>query len=821
MRHITYILGVGVGILLSIVAQAQDGVVTARVRNRVGGQVQYKQLSDFTFRISATPSKGYEFLSWSDGSTLNPRDYTHTADVTKDSLFRAIFVKSEDLVQKGGTSSVVIDNPLIPSYTLTATANPDAQFMLWNNGATTQSVSYLEDDGTRIPIFELNEGTVSFFFNQHEGGNITAESLDKMTFQFTAVPNEGYDFLSWIDNVTTNPRPYTHVPDENADTMLRAVFVKRSDVILPGGMVTVSIDNQITPSYNLLQTPGSCATFQIWSNGGTENPKHYIEPDGTVIPVYSHGEHDLIKIVDNREGGYIHIDTLTCGFTLTAVPNPGYCFLYWEDNSTNPIRDVDYIAAIYKATFSQSVARVGDIEYPSIQTAIDNANGEIVHLLINTSEDVIISTDTRLDGANLAMGDITIPIGKQLTFEGKTKINNLYLHATEGASGQLFHQERLTYNAAYEDVTFEVGKSAAQANKWYAFAVPFDVDVATGVSSAKGTPISANDYLIWEYDGEMRATNKSNGWVKLYEGTLLPGHFYMMGVKNTENTWRFRKKDNSPLTNLSSLPTYQFLSSCEHRGWNALANSMLYYANANIDGIYYAQVYDNLSVSGKYDVIPLVECSFVVARPFFIQAKEDGILTFSSATNAMLYAPRRSIMEESDLFYCITLSNGQQSDKLYLTASSWATPTYEIGKDLIKMMGGNSEVYIWSNAYGERLCAENAPLQDDEVEYSLSFSVPKAGLYTLNATKGNRHVFLMYGETMIADLSQGEYTIDLSAGITKGYSLVIGSLNGGLDISTPLNQLSTNPMCEKYIHQGTLYIKANGHLYDARGIMMQ
>lgn len=348
-----YILcGIGLCLAQYSLAQGGSGVVTTFHHDNIGGTIRCDRVSGNTFRMEASHNPGYEFFSWSDGVTTNPRDYTHPSDVTKDFLFRAVFVKSEDLVQKGGTSSVQIADPQIPSYTLKATANTNAEFKFWNNGVTSNTITYLESDGTRIPFFELNEGTVSVFTHDNPGGKVRATLVSGVTYQVQATANTGYAFQSWIDGNTANPRTYTHVKDVAEDSLFRAVFVKQADVILPGGTVTVVIDNPSVPSYLLTQHAESCATFHKWVNGGENNTKSYLETDGTIFPIYTFGEHDLTAEAHNNEGGYIQCDTIPCGYILRAIPNDGFYFYKWEDESTNPVRNVNHVAALYRATFT-------------------------------------------------------------------------------------------------------------------------------------------------------------------------------------------------------------------------------------------------------------------------------------------------------------------------------------------------------------------------------------------------------------------------------------------------------------------------------------
>ncbi len=99
--------------------------------------------------VTAVPNTGYHFVSWSDGSTSNPRTDTNvTGDIS------------------------VTANFAINTYTLTYTAGANGTI----SGTTPQTVNH--------------------------GANGTA---------VTAVPNTGYHFVDWSDGVLTASRTDTNV----------------------------------------------------------------------------------------------------------------------------------------------------------------------------------------------------------------------------------------------------------------------------------------------------------------------------------------------------------------------------------------------------------------------------------------------------------------------------------------------------------------------------------------------------------------------------------------------------------------------------------
>ena len=117
----------------------------------VSGGGEYEVGTEIT--ITATPNEGYRFVSWNDGNTNNPRTITVTGNAT----YIATFEEGEEVIR----------------YTIT---------VLSANGSM---------------------GTVSGGGEYEVGTEIT----------ITAIPNEGYRFVSWNDGNTDNPRTITITED--------------------------------------------------------------------------------------------------------------------------------------------------------------------------------------------------------------------------------------------------------------------------------------------------------------------------------------------------------------------------------------------------------------------------------------------------------------------------------------------------------------------------------------------------------------------------------------------------------------------------------
>jgi len=784
--------------------------------NGVGGVVTATPVpnteDNYQIEAVANTAQGYEFVRWTDGTTTNPRLVTPD-NVTADGYYNAIFAKTLDVHQPNGDVQIeLIDqtNPKAPVYSLQAVPKTCVIFSGWMEIATISNpLTYVEKDGTRTPIFSISgSGSIHAEYEQGNGGVVSLEAIPNTCNQYklTATANDGYEFLYWLDGNSDNPRTITCV---NKYMEFGATFARSADIHLPAGNVQVDVEDPVIPSY-ILTANEICGTFSKWNNSATSNPLRYTPSEGDRFPIFN--LKNILVEHENHEGGEVQLTKLTCGFALKAKANAGYRFVKWNTGQTVDSIVVDYDEGEYYASFIPTgyTAQRGTQVYSSVQQAIDAVSSDPVTLLANSDENIHISSKVSLSGDNLHIGDLTIAPHGDLTLSSSLNIRDLYLNTVSGASSQLHNSNALNYRNAYFDVQLEPEKSSAVPYKWYAFAVPFEVDVLSGVRktlSPNQTLTNKVDYLIWEYDGTMRATTKDNGWKQIEQGTLSPGNFYMLGVTSTDNSWRFVRKEGG-LGGSATLSVSEFPSDYKNRGWNALANSQLVYASASIDGIRYAQVYDNASVGGKYSIVALASASFVMACPFFIQAKEDDVLLLTENQSGTLYAPLRN--ETNDELFCEVrlLKNGKTMDNLFLTANKEASDMYEIGKDVIKIMGDTTDSYIWAEGYGYQLCAQDLPLKG-EVVYSLNLYASTSDTYILSAPMG----YLYYNGCLVADLSKGDYTVSLNQGQNKGYTLHIGEY----DLSTNLEEESMLQGVSKYIYNNSLYILNNGKLYNAQG----
>ncbi len=256
--------------------------------------------------IEAIANEGFEFASWSDENTDNPRQITVTADATYIATFDEV-------------SSVT-------EYTITVmSANP-------------------------------NRGTVTGGGTYPEGTVITIE----------AIANEGFEFASWSDENTDNPRQIT----VTADATYIATFDEVSSVTEYTITVMSANPNRGTVTGGGTYPEGTVITieaianegfvFASWSDGNTDNPRQItVTADATYIASFDEvstvTEYTITVISANPNRG-----TVTGGgtypegtvVTIEAIANDGYEFSMWDDESAENPRQITVTAnATYVASF--------------------------------------------------------------------------------------------------------------------------------------------------------------------------------------------------------------------------------------------------------------------------------------------------------------------------------------------------------------------------------------------------------------------------------------------------------------------------------------
>ena len=228
--------------------------------------------------ITATPSSGYTFSGWSNGSSDNPVTVTLDSNTSITANFAlipvyTITVSSED---GGSVSSEGGDYQEGTQVTLTATPDEGYEFSGWSDGNTEATrVITASEDLTLTATFTELEYSYQLTVTSTEGGSISSEGgeyNEGTEVTITATPDEGYRFLGWSDGNTEESITITLSEDTSIEAVFELIPVYTVTVTsTEGGSVsTEGGEYEEGSEVTITATPDEGYRFIGWSNSSTE-----------------------------------------------------------------------------------------------------------------------------------------------------------------------------------------------------------------------------------------------------------------------------------------------------------------------------------------------------------------------------------------------------------------------------------------------------------------------------------------------------------------------------------------------------------------------
>jgi uncharacterized repeat protein (TIGR02543 family) len=200
--------------------------------------------------IEASPSPGYRFTGWSDGSTSQTRSFTLTTSQTLTAQF-ALNDCTLTLAANpsaGGMATVTsgtLAGACTRAVTIEALANPGYSFSGWSDGSsvTSRTLTLLSDQALTAN-FTVNNCTLTLAASPAAGGTATVTSgtlagacTRVVTVQASA--NPGYDFSGWTNGNSAASQALTLLSDltltANFTPQLGVGFGPEQFVSIPAG----------------------------------------------------------------------------------------------------------------------------------------------------------------------------------------------------------------------------------------------------------------------------------------------------------------------------------------------------------------------------------------------------------------------------------------------------------------------------------------------------------------------------------------------------------------------------------------------------------
>ena len=319
------------------------------------------------------------------------------------------------------------------------------------------------------------------------------------------------------------------------------------------------------------------------------------------------------------------------------------------------------------------------------------------------------------------------------------------------------------------------------ANQWYFFSFPFDINLADIKTPGK--------YVFRKYNGSLRADQGTGGWVDLAsdETTLKQGVGYIFQTAQGGNLTlrvskeKFGKLDaNNIVKDLSSYPS----ADEQNASWNFIGNPQISYMDAASLGYDAPITYWN---GNSYEAVRPGDDEFALQpfQAFFVQKpvdvsniefKAEDRITKSESINKQNNARARRIgrgINPERLLINLTLSDGNHTDKPRVVFNDKKSQAYELDCDAAKFAAINDAPQFYTiEAKAGNLAINERPMGS----VKLGFAAKKAGNFTISAKRMDQPMLLQDNQTGATyDLTEGDYQFASNAGTFENRFVLVPS----------------------------------------------
>ena len=422
----------------------------------------------------------------------------------------------------------------------------------------------------------------------------------------------------------------------------------------------------------------------------------------------------------------------------------------------------------YGTTISNVAVTYNDTKYTF--TGWSDGSKDAEHASFELTGDITLTAEFEVK----SMSNLEIAADGTETLTEATEVKDLIITSNGTTSGQLIGASYLDIKG---DAIFRLQKTM-DAGEWYAVAVPWQVDIRTGVYAGNKRLNAGSQFYVIDFDASAYAggsTNTLDYWKFLHQttNTMLPGKLYMIYLTSAQSSLDFRMKKG---TSLITVKTAVALTggSGSRANWNAIANPALYTANLATGAI------DVQKYNGNDSYIADNTENMIVGEPVFVQvnAAKNVTATVASGGSGMPAYRRAPQVETTDNRFVVDMTrNNQLADRIIVQTTDEKEDKYIIGQDLAKFGVSSKVAQMWMERYDTKLCKNTLALYDDRAEYPLSIFAPVAGEYILSAEqqRGDATLYLIRDGEAIANLSEDSYTLMLENGNTYEYGLRVSA----------------------------------------------
>ena len=405
-------------------------------------------------------------------------------------------------------------------------------------------------------------------------------------------------------------------------------------------------------------------------------------------------------------------------------------------------------------------------------------------------------------------------------------------------------------------MTFEKGtlndKSIAETERalyWVSF--PFSVKL----SEVTGNGKYGEHWILEEYDGKARAENgcwaEDTYWKYIENSTdkmLYPHIGYVLALDLTklgEESNVYDENDNFTIHFPSYGGAISQLTAAPIEGYSTIrfpeykctinrptddGDRRIKDSNWNIIGVpSFANVHDFTTQVGDLNFYyqwnpaddtysPQLATTFQTMHAYMVQFA--GTIDWRAKTAvspAAISARRNATSKDQYTLRLVLQQEGEVQDQTFIRLlAEGATNEFDMNVDLSKIINRGANIY---SLIGKEEAAANVlPIEESIIPIGLD--IEKTGIYTFampDGTDGITAILIDYETQTEHNLLTTEYTVDLNEGINnKRFAIRVVPNQVATNIES-LFDSNCNQNVQKYIINGQLFIKNNGHIYDIQG----
>ena len=189
----------------------------------------------------------------------------------------------------------------------------------------------------------------------------------------------------------------------------------------------------------------------------------------------------------------------------------------------------------------------------------------------------------------------------------------------------------------------------------------------------------------------------------------------------------------------------------------------------------------------------------------------------TAVSPAAIAARRNAASKDQYTLRLVLQQEGKDQDQTFIRLlAEGATNEFDMNVDLSKIINRGANIY---SLIGKEEAAANVlPIEESIIPIGLD--IEKAGIYTFampDGTDGITAILIDYETQTEHNLLTTEYTVDLNEGINnKRFAIRVVPNQVATNIESLFDR-NCNQNVQKYIINGQLFIKNNGHIYDIQG----